>query len=177
MKPENKDDKGKRLASYIIVIFIIIFIVSLSIYLTPENGNNAGETQFKDNETKKKQIILTNSQEKQIKVLAEVANEPDEREKGLMNQKSLCENCGILFIYEENVTNSFWMKNTTIPLSIAFISNNGTIIKIQKMEPNTVTLHKPKKPYQYALEVNQGFFQENNIYKGNKVTMPGKISN
>ncbi len=170
--PGSMQDKKELLATYITVTLILILAVSLTMCLTTENENSTMETSVKDNGTGMKSINLTNSQGKQIKVLIEVADEPEERGEGLMNQESLCGNCGMLFVYENDVTNSFWMKNTTIPLSIAFISSDGTIIDIQQMEPNTVTLHNSPEPYQYALEVNQGFFQENNISKEDKAIIP-----
>ncbi len=93
-----------------------------------------------------------------------------------MNRDNLCENCGMLFVYDKNVTKGFWMIDTTIPLSIAFISENGTIIDIQQMEPETSTSHSPGKPYRYALEVNQGFYQDRTIEVSDVVEIPENIT-
>ncbi len=157
-------DDNELLPIYVVLVIAII-IVGWFAY-----------SSFNDSENLEKEtIVLTNSTGEQIKVKAEIADEKDEQEEGLMNRESLCENCGMLFVYEKNVSHGFWMKNTEIPLSIAFISENGTIMEIQQMEPETTDTHKPEEPYRYALEVNQGFFEENGIDAGDEVSIPGDI--
>lgn len=111
---------------------------------------------------------------KKVNIIVEIADSPSERSKGLSNRKELAWNRGMLFVYEKDVENGFWMKDTTIPLSIAFINDNGTILDIQQMKPKTTEIHKPGMPYRYALEVNQGFFQKNNIEVANQVEIPAK---
>jgi uncharacterized protein len=93
-------------------------------------------------------------------------------EQGLKYRRSLDEDRGMIFIYSHPVTSSFWMKDTHIPLSIAFINSDGIIISIQKMEPdNDQRTYHPPRPFLYALEMNQGWFERNNIRIGDKVVL------
>lgn len=104
---------------------------------------------------------------KEIRV--EVARTPEERAVGLMGRKQLGKEDGMLFIFEEEGYHSFWMKNTLIPLSIAFIDREGRIVKIVDMEPLTLISHSPPKPILYALEMNQGWFSKKGIKAGDVV--------
>ncbi|MBS3906419.1 MAG: DUF192 domain-containing protein [Syntrophaceae bacterium] len=105
--------------------------------------------------------------EKEIQV--EVARTPEERAVGLMGRKHLGKEEGMLFIFEEEGYHSFWMKNTLIPLSIAFIDRESRIVKITDMKPLTLTSHPPPKPVLYALEMNEGWFSRNGIRVGDIV--------
>ena len=99
----------------------------------------------------------------------EVADSPEERARGLMYRKSLGEDEGMMFVYFEAQSGSFWMKNTTIPLSIAFFDHDGKIIEILDMDPcreEPCETYSPNKPYWGALEVNQGAFEEWGVEEG-----------
>ena len=98
-----------------------------------------------------------------------MARTPGERAVGLMDRKHLGKEEGMLFIFEEEGYHSFWMKNTLIPLSIAFIDKEGRIVKITDMKPLTLTSHPPPKPVLYALEMNKGWFFKNGIKVGDVV--------
>ncbi len=102
-------------------------------------------------------------------LFVEVAVTEEERALGLMYREFLPENSGMLFIFEDEDYLSFWMKNTMIPLSIAFIDSDGVIVDIQDMEPYTTTPHISKKPARYALEVNQGWFKKHGVKVGDRV--------
>ncbi len=102
-------------------------------------------------------------------LFVEVAVTPQEREIGLMYREFLPENNGMLFIFEQESHLSFWMKNTFIPLSIAFINSKGIIVDIQQMEPMTINSHISKLPAKYALEVNKGWFKKHHIAVGDTV--------
>ncbi|MBT8614810.1 DUF192 domain-containing protein [Polynucleobacter paneuropaeus] len=102
-------------------------------------------------------------------IQAEVADSPDLREVGLMNRTSLPTNSGMLFIFEQKAGNCFWMKNTKLPLSIAFIADDGKIVNIEKMQADTTNNHCPKAPIRYALEMNKGWFSERVIVPGNTI--------
>jgi len=99
-------------------------------------------------------------------ILAEVANTPQSRNHGLMQRSLLCANCGMLFIFEKADRYSFWMKNTPLPLSIAFIAADGSILNIEKMQPNTIDTHNALGDALYALEMNSGWFTRNGIKRG-----------
>lgn len=102
-------------------------------------------------------------------IQVEVARTPGERAVGLMGRKHLGKEEGMLFVFEEEGYHSFWMKDTLIPLSIAFIDKKGQIVKITDMKPLTMTSHPPPKPILYALEMNQGWFSRNGIRVGDIV--------
>jgi uncharacterized membrane protein (UPF0127 family) len=83
-----------------------------------------------------------------------------------MGRKHLGEDEGMLFIFEKEGYHSFWMKNTLIPLSVAFIDRAGTILKMTDMEPLTLDSHPPPKPILYALEMKRGWFLTNGVQVG-----------
>ena len=100
------------------------------------------------------------------KLTAEVATTPDERSVGLMNRFSLRPDHGMLFIFERSEPLAFWMKNTFVPLSIAFIAEDGRIVNIEDMKPQTEESHWSKGPARYALEMKKGWFAERGIGPG-----------
>ncbi|MBW2466246.1 MAG: DUF192 domain-containing protein [Deltaproteobacteria bacterium] len=109
---------------------------------------------------------------KDITITAEVANTPGKRRVGLMNRKSLEENTGMLFVFEKERYVKFWMKNTSIPLSIAYINKSGVIKEIHDLEPYSLKQVNSSYPVLYALEVNQGFFEKNDIKAGDSADIP-----
>jgi uncharacterized protein len=99
----------------------------------------------------------------------EVANTPQSRRTGLMLRDTMPEGHGMLFVYEAVDRHAMWMKNTLIPLSVAFIDRSGRIINIEDMQPRTEDSHSAHAPAAYALEVNQGWFRKRGIKKGDRV--------
>ena len=99
---------------------------------------------------------------------AVAANQAD-REQGLMYRKSLAPNEGMLFVFDENAGHCFWMKNTLIPLSIAFIRADGTITDLDEMQPETENNHCPTHNGVYALEMNKGWFRSKGIKPGMQI--------
>ena len=106
---------------------------------------------------------------KDKEIWVEVAKTPEERSTGLMNRKYLGKNEGMFFIFEQEAYHGFWMKNTFIPLSIAFIDKEGRIVGITEMKPLTLESHDPSRPILYALEMNRGWFSANGIKPGETV--------
>jgi len=100
----------------------------------------------------------------------EVAATPQQRQTGLMGRKSLAADAGMLFVFEQPGTHCFWMKNTPIPLSIAFIADDGSIVNIADMQPQPLDFHCAYTPVRYALEVKQGGFKRRGIEAGWRVT-------
>lgn len=90
---------------------------------------------------------------------------------GLMYRESLPENAGMLFDFQNDTNSGFWMRNTLIPLSIAFITADGVIVHIEDMDPLTEELHYSPSPYRYAIEGNQGWYTRNDITVGDTVTI------
>jgi uncharacterized membrane protein (UPF0127 family) len=105
--------------------------------------------------------------EKEISV--EVAKTPAERAKGLMGRKHLGRDEGMFFIFETEGYHPFWMKDTLIPLSIAFIDKGGRIVEIEDMKPLNLDSHSPPKPILYTLEMKKGWFSVNEIKVGDVV--------
>ncbi|MDC8770897.1 DUF192 domain-containing protein [Roseateles albus] len=103
-------------------------------------------------------------------ISAEVAQSPEQRAIGLMNRPSMGANEGMLFVFEEANPQCFWMKNTLLPLSIAFIADDGSVVNIAEMKPQSLDSHCSTKPVRYALEMNQGWFAKRGIKAGSKLT-------
>lgn len=104
-----------------------------------------------------------------IEIQVEIADDADERQRGLMYRETLEENQGMLFVYPEQRILGFWMRNTLIPLDIAYIDREGRIVDIQQMEPQTTETHDSAAPAMYALEMNQGWFEANGIRIGDLI--------
>lgn len=117
-------------------------------------------------------VTIVNSLGERIAVPVEIADTDAERQTGLMGRTALAEDAGMLFVFDAEEPRSFWMKDTLIPLSIAFIDAQGRIVDIQDMQPLDETSHPSAAPAQYALEVNQGFFAARGIQVGDLVDLP-----
>ena len=103
------------------------------------------------------------------KIWVEVAGTEDDRARGLMFRDSMAWNRGMIFLYPRDRILSFWMKNTRIPLSIAFIANNGRIVEIRDMKPFDETSIFSELPGRYALEANAGWFEKSGVGVGDRV--------
>ena len=114
-------------------------------------------------------MTITNSTGERVEVPVEIAATDTERERGLMGRTALAEDAGMLFVFDREQQLSFWMKDTLIPLSIAYINESGRIVDIQDMQPLDETPHPSTEPARYALEVNGGFFVARGIKVGHKV--------
>ena len=102
-------------------------------------------------------------------VTAEIAETPEARHRGLMHRDSLPADHGMLFVYPEVQTLSFWMRNTKIGLDIAFVDPSGKIVDIQHMSPESDSLHSSARPAMYALEMASGWFDANGVRVGDVV--------
>jgi len=103
-------------------------------------------------------------------IRAEVALAPDERSKGLMFRKALGPNQGMVFLFDQPAVQCMWMRNTLIPLSVAFIADDGHILNVEEMAPQTEDNHCAAKPARYALEMNKGWFAKHGIVAGAKIS-------
>ena len=111
-----------------------------------------------------------------IEISVEVADTPEKRQRGLMGREELPEDAGMVFLHDQPVTSGFWMKDTLIPLSVAFWDEAGTIGAILDMEPceaDPCTVYSPGISWVGAVEVNQGFFEEHGIATGTRVSLEG----
>jgi len=108
----------------------------------------------------------------------EVVSTPEKLSRGLQRRRHLPPDRGMLFVFPNLVRSPFWMKDTLIPLSIAFIDSSGRIVDIDKMNPDGgKELHYSRAPYRYALEVNQGWFAKNKVSVGGRVDLSAIVFN
>jgi uncharacterized protein len=103
------------------------------------------------------------------KLTAEVAANNPDRMQGLMHRRMMPENRGMVFVFTDEAHHAMWMKNTYIPLSVAFIDSKGIITNIEDMKPHTEQAHPAVKPVRYALEMNVGWFAKRGIKAGAKI--------
>lgn len=106
---------------------------------------------------------------KSAKLKAEVAADNNTRSTGLMNRFSLKPDSGMIFVFAQSEPLAFWMKNTFVPLSIAYIDSKGVIVSIVDMKPQDESAHPSGAPAMFALEMKQGWFKERGIVAGDKV--------
>ncbi len=107
----------------------------------------------------------------------QLAARSNEREIGLMFRKDMPQAEGMLFVFEQPGVQCFWMKNTILPLTAAFVADDGTIVNLADMKPQTTDSHCSAKPVRFVLEMNQGWFAKKNIKAGFKlVGTPFQVS-
>jgi uncharacterized membrane protein (UPF0127 family) len=119
-------------------------------------------------------VTIDASGGEEVEVRVEIADTDPERQRGLMGRTALPEDQGMLFVFGGEQELSFWMRNTLIPLSIAYIDSEGRIVDIQDMKPldDDPPHYVSAEPARYALEVNQGFFEEHGIEVGDRAELP-----
>ena len=103
---------------------------------------------------------------------AQVAQTAAQRQTGLMFRREMPQHEGMLFVFEQPATQCFWMKNTLLPLTAAFVADDGTIVNLADMKPQTEDSHCSTKPVRYVLEMNQGWFAKKNLKAGAKLAGP-----
>ena len=116
-------------------------------------------------------FLLTAENGNPINIKAEIARTDEERSRGFMNRKKIPEGTGMLFVFEKDEVLNFWMKNTPVPLSIAYIDSSGKIRNIFDMKPFSLEPVKSTVSVRYALEVPQGWFSRNGIKTGDKIDL------
>ncbi len=112
---------------------------------------------------------------RRLELTVELATDPEHWQRGLMFRRSLPEDRGMLFVFPQATGEPFWMKNTLIPLSIAFADKNGVILRILDMEPcrrDPCPSYYPGVAYRQALEVNQGWFRRHRVAPGDRWRLP-----
>jgi uncharacterized membrane protein (UPF0127 family) len=102
----------------------------------------------------------------------QLAQDFEQRQIGLMWRKEMPQNEGMLFIFEQPAVQCFWMRNTYLPLTAAFVADDGTIVNLADMKPMNDSSHCSNKPVRFVLEMNQGWFAKRNIQAGYKLTGP-----
>jgi uncharacterized membrane protein (UPF0127 family) len=102
-------------------------------------------------------------------VRAEVARTPQEHSIGLMHRRSMPVNHGMLFVFDQRGQQCFWMKNTLIPLSIAFLADDGRVVNMAEMRAGSLDQHCSTEPVRYAMEMNQGWFKKRSVQVGDRI--------
>ena len=100
---------------------------------------------------------------------AQVALTPEQRATGLMYRRDMPMHEGMLFVFEQPASQCFWMQNTLLPLTAAFVADDGTIVNLADMKPQTTDSHCSTKPVRYVLEMNQGWFAKRGIKAGTRL--------
>ena len=103
---------------------------------------------------------------------AQLALTPEQRQIGLMLRKDMPQHEGMLFVFEQPSQQCFWMKNTLLPLTAAFVSDDGTIVNLADMKPQTTDSHCSAQPVRYVLEMNRGWFAKKSVKAGAKLGGP-----
>lgn len=152
-------DSRRVLNVFLPAVFIVVSLVIII-------GLNAVGA---ENRIKERAILNINGRP----LYVEIASTPEKRQNGLMFRKHLGENEGMLFVFEKEKILSFWMKDTYIPLSIAFIDKNGVIVNIFDMKPFSLKPVVSTLKCKYALEVNRGFFRRCGVEVGDKIDLNG----
>jgi len=142
-------------------------ILALAACAGAENGNDKAEASGPQPQTGLATIGLEVGG---VSITVEVADTHESREKGLMYRTELPGNHGMLFVYPRAFPLSFWMKNTPLPLDIAFIDRSGFIIDIQSMQAMSTDSHRAPSPVPYALEMKRDWFEANGVEVGDRVT-------
>ena len=111
-----------------------------------------------------------------FRIDAEVAATQEHRMTGLMQRRSMPSNQGMLFVFTEPQRHCMWMKNTLLPLSVAFLDEEGRILNVEDMQPQTENNHCAAKPARFALEMNLGWFKQKGIGAGQKVEGAARLA-
>ena len=155
---------------------LLAFILTLLLALTVACGDGGdGDSDGGDVTLPTAAIKLIGATGQRAELTVELARASAERSRGLMFREELPEDRGMLFVFEGETNAGFWMKDTKIPLSIAFLTSDGLIQETQDMEPLSTALHRPAEAYSYALEVNQGWFGRHGLGAGDRVEIPADV--
>ena len=102
-------------------------------------------------------------------ISAQVAQTPEQRQIGLMHRRQMPDTEGMLFVFEQPATQCFWMKNTWLPLTAAFVADDGRVVNLADMQPQTTDSHCSAEPVRYVLEMNQGWFAKRGVKAGSRL--------
>lgn len=159
---------------FLAILAIGILATACNGYDQPAEPSGSGDSPSPQTTSGKRAAALIDTEEGSVLFEVEVARTDAEKEVGLMGRESLPEDRGMAFVFFQPTTGGFWMKDTLIPLSIAFIGSDGIIQEIMNMEPcieESCPVYAPSEPYALALEVNIGAFDRAGVDVGDRVTI------
>jgi uncharacterized membrane protein (UPF0127 family) len=157
----------KRTPCHTVLTGVFLFVVTTLCMA----GGASGDIHFGSTE-----LSIENAAGVSIPISVEIANNGEQRAQGLMNRKSLEDGKGMIFVFDRDQIMSFWMKNTLIPLSIAFISSDGRILEIHDMKPLDLNSTRSNRSARYALEVPQGWFSRVGISVDDRLRLDGLLN-
>ena len=143
--------------------WLFLFLLVVASFFNCFAQGRAGAIRFE-----KRELVLEGARNTVV-IMAEIARTDEERSRGLMFRESLLDGEGMLFVFDRDEILSFWMKDTFIPLSIAFISSDGRVLEIRDMEPGNLNPVRSSRSARYALEVPQGWFDRVNLGIGDRL--------
>jgi uncharacterized protein len=146
----------------VIGLFISSTLGFTGLTLAQNNAQNAPQPPLPTIKVKAGMFVVT----------AEVAKEPAERSMGLMFRQTMEPDHGMLFVFDRSDIHCFWMRNTLLPLSIAWLAEDGTIVSLADMTPKSENNNCPTGTAKYALEMNQGWFKKKGLKVGSKLKSP-----
>ncbi|MBT1451048.1 DUF192 domain-containing protein [Glaciecola sp. XM2] len=164
--------KALQLA-YIVFATYVIAQVSLAVNLAYAHAPLINVSA--DEKSEESEDLVSLKFENDVSIQVEFANDPQTRALGLMYRREMCDDCGMLFKFDSVRIASIWMKNTYIPLDLAYINAFGKIVDIKQLKPHDLTSVPSSVPVLYALEMNEGWFETNGISVGDKITLPNHI--
>jgi uncharacterized protein len=140
--------------------FLFLLVLSVSLLATVQAQEPQGHLQH---------VKITAGM---YQIDAQVAQNDAQREYGLMFRKEMADTEGMVFVFEQPSPQCFWMKNTLLPLTAAFIADDGRIVNLEDMQPQTENTHCSTEPVRFVLEMNQGWFAKRGIKPGSKLGGP-----
>ncbi len=156
---------------------VVLLVLVLAVVAGCGGGNNGAEAEQTTTASATGPVfeegrVVIETEGREVEVDVEIAETPVQQQLGLMHRESLAREAGMVFVFAKETRGGFWMKNTLIPLSIAFFDRNGRILAILDMEPceaDPCPVHDPGVAYRGALEVNQGAFGEWGVSEGDRI--------
>jgi uncharacterized protein len=153
-------DQEQDLRSFILPFVYVVFLIACA----------------RDDSTPHQFVLTVTAEDATSQTVnVEIASTPQQRQQGLMWRQELDPDWGMLFIFPGLSGGGFWMRNTYVPLDIAYIGADGTVLEIRAAKPLDETILTPARPYRYVLEVNQGWFAEHGLGVGSKLTLPDNL--
>jgi len=158
----------------IIFLFVLVLLAGCGSSGSGATASPGAESTGAASGPELRTVTIDSSGGEKVEVRVEIADDLPEQERGLMDRTALGKDRGMLFVYSDEEVRSFWMKNTLVPLSIAYVDSDGRIVDLQDMKPldDDPPHYVSAEPAQYALEVNQGFFAEHGIKVGDRAELP-----
>jgi len=174
MIKKEKKSKKSSIFKYVVTIVVILFVALFSWYLLQtDTTKTVDSTSTKNAGLGQGEVTFLNQDGKEVlRILVEIAEDDYSRAYGLMFRDDLPENQGMLFVFEKEENQFFWMKNTPISLDMIFVNLNNEVVNIEKYtKPYSMQSYPSRKPAKYVIEVVAGYSDQHNIKSGDKIRL------